>query len=243
MHAADLAADLVAAWEQGCGRTPVGRGESLLGALGIDAARRWDLSVGQRDTLLMDLRARLFGTGVTALAACPACREQLEVTFDLDDVRTHPPGDPTDPVEVVQDGYTVYARPPTAGDLVALDVALPWPDACEQLLERCVLGARLAGRQVPVAELPDVVRDRLETRLAEADPQADVQVVLTCPDCGRTWSALFDVVSFLWEELDVWARSLVVEVHDLASVYGWSEADILGMSPYRRSLYLDQVRR
>jgi hypothetical protein len=237
------AADLVAAWEQGSGRTPVGRGESLLGALGIDAVRRRDLSVGQRDTLLMDLRGRLFGTAVTALAACPACGEQLEVTFDLDDVRARPPGDPTEPVEVEHEGYTVRARPPTTGDLAALDTAVPRPDAPDRLLERCVLDARRVDGEVAVGELPDVVRARLETLLAEADPQADVQVVLTCPDCGRTWSALFDIVSFLWQELDAWARGLVVEVHDLASVYGWSEADILAMSPYRRSLYLDLVRR
>jgi 4-hydroxy-3-methylbut-2-en-1-yl diphosphate synthase IspG/GcpE len=237
------AAELVAAWEQGSGRTPVGRGESLLGALGVDAVRRQDLSVGQRDTLLMDLRGRLFGTAVTALATCPACSEKLEVSFDLDDVRARPPGDPTDPVEVEHEGYTVRARPPSIGDLAALDTEMPWPNARERLLERCVLGARRDDRQVAVDELPGVVQARLETRLAEADPQADVQVVLTCPDCGRTWSALFDIVSFLWQELDAWARSVLVEVHDLASVYGWCEADILAMSPYRRSRYLELVRR
>lgn len=239
MHAADL----VAAWEQGSGRTPAGHGDCLLGALGIDAARRRGLSVGQRDALLMDLRGRLFGTAVTALATCAACGEKLEVTFDLDDVRARPPGQPADPVEVEVDGYTVCARSPTTGDLADLDTTVPSSDALEWLLERCVLDARRDGREVAAVELPDAVRARLETRLAEVDPQADVQVVLTCPDCGESWSALFDVVSFLWQELDAWVRGLLVEVHDLASVYGWSEADILAMSPHRRSLYLEMVRR
>ncbi|SNS14411.1 hypothetical protein SAMN06893096_102211 [Geodermatophilus pulveris] len=239
MHAADL----VAAWEQGSDRTPAGRGECLLDTVGIDPVRGCGLSVGQRDALLMDLHGRLFGTEVTALATCPACSERLEVSFHLDDVRARPPGDPTDPVEVEVEGYTVRARPPTAGDLAALDTTAPWPDATRWLLERCVLGARRDGREVAVGELPEVVRVRVEARLAEADPQADVQVVLGCPGCGGTWGALFDIVSFLWQELDARARGLLVAVHDLASVYGWSEADILAMSPHRRSLYLELVRR
>jgi hypothetical protein len=38
-----------------------------------------------------------------------------------------------------------------------------------------------------------------------------------------------------------WASRLLLEVHALASVYGWSERDVLNLSPRRRRLYLDMV--
>ena len=52
---------------------------------------------------------------------------------------------------------------------------------------------------------------------------------------------MLDPVAFLWAELDGWARRLAGEVHLLAAVYGWGEAEILAMSPPRRRLYLDGV--
>ena len=79
--------------------------------------------------------------------------------------------------------------------------------------------------------------------MALVDPQADVQLALSCPACGQQWRATFDVVSFLWDELDAWARRLLREVHTLASAYHWREADILAMSRWRRQYYLDLVQR
>jgi hypothetical protein len=236
-----LAADLLTAWDQGRARTPTGRGQSLLAALRPGEGLSSTLSVGQRDALLFDLRAELFGSGVEAVATCPGCAQQVELTFELDDVRARPPGDPTADLELVHDGYRVRARPPTAADLAALDGVRSAAEGRELLLGRCVVAAERDGAGVSTAELPESVRVELATRMAEADPQADTRLVLTCPGCGRTWDATFDIVSFLWQELDTEARRLVRAVHCLASTYGWSEAEILALSPARRSLYLELV--
>jgi hypothetical protein len=77
--------------------------------------------------------------------------------------------------------------------------------------------------------------------MLKLDAQANVQLDLHCPACQRGWTAAFDIVAFFWGELDAWAQRLLVEVHKLASAYGWSEADILGMSQVRRNLYLNIV--
>jgi hypothetical protein len=238
-----LAADVVSAWEQGRALTPAGRGLTLLAVLGVDAPRRLRLSVGQRDDLLLDLRRELFGPAVVAVAGCPDCAQRVELSFSLDDVRERPPGDPTVPVEFVHEGYTLRARTPTTGDLAHLDRARSVDEGRELLLARCVVTARLGDSEVPAEDLPESVHAELAARLAKADPQADTRLVLTCPDCGRTWSATFDIVSFLWQELDDWARRLIQDVHGLASAYGWSESEILALSPARRALYLDLVRR
>ena len=79
--------------------------------------------------------------------------------------------------------------------------------------------------------------------MAEADPQADIQLALSCPACGHQWLSTFDIVSFFWSEINAWAYRILREVHILASAYGWREADILAMSPYRRQLYLEMVSK
>ena len=73
------------------------------------------------------------------------------------------------------------------------------------------------------------------------DPQANVQMNLSCVRCGKHWQAVFDIESFLWSEINRWAERLLLEVHQLARAYGWREADILAMSPHRRRFYLDML--
>mgnify|MGYP003381458898 FL=1 len=62
-----------------------------------------------------------------------------------------------------------------------------------------------------------------------------------CPSCDHRWSALFDIVSFFWREIDDWARRTLREVHSLGRAYGWSEADILTLSAWRRRAYLEMI--
>jgi hypothetical protein len=109
------------------------------------------------------------------------------------------------------------------------------------LLERCVLAARLENREIEANELSSEVTDAIERRMAEVDPQADVQLDLTCLVCGYGWQALLDIEDFFWTELNAWAKKILSEVHVLASAYGWGEADILNLSPLRRQYYLDLV--
>jgi hypothetical protein len=73
------------------------------------------------------------------------------------------------------------------------------------------------------------------------DPQAEVRVAVTCPACHHPWSTVFDIVAYLWSEIDDWARRLLSEVDVLASSYGWNESAILGMTARRRRLYLEII--
>jgi hypothetical protein len=109
------------------------------------------------------------------------------------------------------------------------------------LLDRCVLEARLEDRQVEAKELSSEVTSAIARRMGEVDPQADVQLDLSCPACGRRWQALLDIENFFWTELNAWAKKILSEVHVLASAYGWGEADIVNLSPLRRQYYLDLV--
>ena len=53
---------------------------------------------------------------------------------------------------------------------------------------------------------------------------------------------LFDIGYLLWKEIDAWAIRLLRDIHDLALTYGWGEAEILNMNPWRRNCYLEMLR-
>jgi hypothetical protein len=204
------------------------------------------LSVGERDRRLLALREALFGTRFDAVANCPACGLRLETEFDVTDVRIPDQSEARESDELcVQAGdYEVHYRLPTSDDFLAI-VRLP---DCKTisgqrmaLLQRCIRSARRAESSLTPNQLPQEVVNSISEQMAKSDPQADVSLALSCPECQNNFSIPFDILSYLWNEIDEWTQRLLFEVHALASAYGWGEREILEMSTQRRQTYLQMV--
>lgn len=232
------AQELLDAWERGLAETPIRRALILLAAAcpGDDPEDLARESVGRRDARLLTLREWNFGSRLVSLASCPVCAERLETVFDVSDIRVTSFEDaPPEPLSLEVSGTVLTFRLPNSLDLAALSSAGNVEGARRRLLERCLLGAK-AG------DLPDGALEAVARSMGEADPQGDVELSLTCPACSHSWLAAFDIASFFWTEIDAWARVLLHEIHILASAYGWREADILALSPWRRRSYLELIR-
>lgn len=238
------AKDVLDLWESGLVKTPLQRALDLLAAAypELSFEQLKDLPIGQRDLRLMAVREALFGQRLNCLTNCPACRERLELTLDVAQLRTTPlePG-LTETYLLTTEDYEIRFRLPNSEDLSQFAELADAGEARRILFERCVQQARRDGVIVLAGELPEEIIQVTANRMAEIDPQADVQIALTCPACFQQWSAPFDIVSYLWIEINAWAVRLLHEIHRLASAYGWREADILALSPVRRQLYLELI--
>ncbi|MEO6194249.1 MAG: phage baseplate protein [Thermoanaerobaculia bacterium] len=238
------AQELLDAWERGLAEPPVRRALIVVAAACPEATFE-DLareSVGRRDARLLTLREWTFGPRLVSLASCPACGERLETAFDVADIRT-PESMVEEPLALTAGGFELTFRLPNSLDVSAMTTAGDLDGARRRLLGRCLLAARDSeGGDVPVERLPETALAAVAHRMAEADPQGDVELALDCPACRHSWLAAFDIASFFWTEIDAWARVLLHEIHILASAYGWREADILALSPWRRRSYLELIR-
>jgi hypothetical protein len=235
--------ELLSVWETAASERPSAWPITLLAAACSDQSREdlARLSVGQRDARLLELRERMFGPELNLLSACLACDARLELNLPVKNLRTGQPVRPPTALSVSVSGIDVEFRVPDSFDLDAAAEVSDSAAARTLLLERCVDGAVRGGQPVPVSELPAEVVDAIAARMAEADPQADIQLTMTCPSCGHRWQAIFDPAVYFWREIDSWAIRILKEVHTLARAYGWSEADILRMSRLRRQTYIDLV--
>ncbi|MFI0237718.1 hypothetical protein [Streptomyces sp. NPDC016845] len=251
-------AALLAAWEEGLAAGHGGRALLLHGVArpGAGTEELLSVPVGQRDADLFALRRALFGDRLAVRVECGECGEEMEFDFDpatLTGPAANSAGrsSPTVPrnregrLRVEEDGWSVTFRLPTAGDLHEVEAAGPDdPDHARSLLiTRCALAAERDGAPVAVGDLPALLPEKVRHRVAEAaaqaDPGADVLLNVACPDCGRATRAELDISSYLWTELDAWARDTLLDVHLLATAYGWSEPEILALSPLRRRYYLE----
>ena len=232
--------DLLDTWEQALARPGPARALVLHHAArpeaGPDELLR--VPVGAREADLYALRRAWFGDRMEVLAECSSCGEALE--FDLDPgALAAPPEGGGEPLRVVEDGWDVAFRPPTVGDLVEAARGEDAAAARRDLLARCVLAARHDGHPVAADELPEPIQRRLAEAAERADPAGDVVLRVACPGCAVTTPLRLDIAGYLWAELDFWARDLLLDVHVLAGAYGWTEPEILALSPVRRRYYLE----
>jgi hypothetical protein len=237
-------AALLAAWEEGATQPPVRRALALLGAAWPERSEeQWaEVTIGERDARLLSLREALFGRKLEAIALCPRCGERLELAFDTDDIRVPAPARaPSEEALCVSvAGYEVTCHPPTSADLLAI-AGEGAADGRALMLRRCIETARLDGSETDPAGLPAEVVRAVDEQLAKGDPQAEVQIAMSCLACSHRWSLPFDILTHLWGEIGDWAQRLLGEIHALASAYGWSESAILAMSARRRRCYVEMV--
>lgn len=236
--------ELLQVWEQGLGLSSVDRALILLGSAGKDCPEDdpAKCSVGERDARLLTLREFTFGPEISAVVHCPNCADALELHFRVDDLRVRAGDRPQFPLTLAEADYEVKFRLPNSLDLRALQSALgEVVDAQRQLLKRCLAEATCKGVKVRVEQLPETIVEAISERMSQADPQADVELSLECIQCRHQWQESFDIEAFFWAEIHAWAGRMLNEIHRLASAYGWSEAEILGVSALRRNHYLNLI--
>jgi len=234
-------AELLRLYESGSTEAPLERAVGILAAAcpETNPDQIAALSAGRRDGLLLELRALNFGPRAECVAECPTCGSELEFALELTDIASHGPAAPRpDSTEI--EGFEIRLRLPDTRDLMAASATGSVEAARAVLLERCVAARR--GQEIVAArDLPAQLIAAIVEEMSRLDPQADVLLALRCAACGHAWDAPFDISSFLWNEIQQAARKLLRGVHVLASAYGWSEADILSLSPWRRQAYLGMV--
>lgn len=237
---APTAATLLRAWEDGAAVTPLERAPSLLHSLGgaPEGIAISELSVGQCDARLFELRRALFGDVVEVVATCPVCHTELELDVPLSQLQPPVHEGRLAPVTVQTDRHTVVCRVPLNGDLAAIEAE--GDDAgLRDLVDRCMVEARGPdGSPITVRDLPEATLDVIVSALAEADPGSHTLLRVHCP-CGNQWADELDIRSVVWADLTDWVGRTLTEVHQLAQAYGWSEREILEVEAWRRRWYME----
>ena len=235
-------------WEQGLGRSSLQQGLIMLAATNPDIALHEvaKLTIGERDRRLLDLRERLFGSNLVNVVACPNCNVRVEWNNRIADVLAPAQEQARQTAQgnsfkFEKDSYSIRFRLPTSLDVVSVSDDVNLENAAYNLCTRCVLSAEYDGEDCPVEVIPASVIELIGEQMELLDPQAEIRMDLICPDCAHSWEVLFDIASFLWTEFNDWAERTLHTIHRLARAYGWSEQDILKLSPLRRRLYLGMV--
>ncbi|MCB1861061.1 MAG: phage baseplate protein [Gammaproteobacteria bacterium] len=230
--------------EQGLDQPAYKRALLLLAAADAEVGSDDDLAsiaIGQRDRRLLLLRERLFGSGMECTVGCPGCGESLEFSCAVADLCLDQLPSPGESLDLTQGEFTVRYRLPNSHDLQWVLENAGEGEGQARLLQRCIQRVTERGRDVTGQPLPESLLAALLEGMEQADPQGNMELDLTCPACAKRWQSPFDIVAYLWTELEAWGQRLLGDIHVLASAYGWTENEILAVSPWRRRHYLERV--
>ena len=228
------AAEILAVWERGDVSDALARATALwTAATGADAVDT--VTIGARDRALLLSRIATFGPAAASYVECPQCAAELEFELDLRALVATETDKGLGPHSFEHDGWEVEFRLPSTADLRAVATE---GGGLHGLLARSVVSATHDGTLRSAADTAGALVDVLDAEMRRLDPQAEIDLKLDCAACQHHWVARFDIAHFFWREVEVEATRLFGEIHHLARAYGWSESEILGLSPARRHAYL-----
>ena len=169
------------------------------------------LTVAAGDRQLLALHRALTGRDVEVAATCAQC-ESVSVAVLSPEVV------PPEAARSAWLGLGGGLRAPTYADLLELP-ADPWAAEAELLL-RCTVGAP--------------ARDPEPRELERIDDSLTGPINLGCVECGAALEVAADVERLVLEGLQRHAAEVEVEIHLLASAYGWSLPVIESLPDERR---------
>jgi T4 bacteriophage base plate protein len=242
--------DMVRVWELGEGKPSWYQALLMLAPAWPETSQQdlASLSLGHRNALLFLIRKRLFGPKLQAGVKCPACSEVLEFELLVDQLcDTQSARSSEETYDLVLDSIDIRFRLPNTWDIAALCGSLGGIFPLEVLAQRCIETVRVVETSDPNDDdeidlknsLDEATLQQVMEQIQEHDPQFETRLGLDCDVCKHSWSAPFDMGTFLWTEWSAHAKRLTEETHVLAKNYGWSEREILMMSPVRRNQYLE----
>ncbi len=234
---------LLRIWEYGRNQHPVDQALTLLSLILPDQNRSElaELSIGQRDNYLLVLREKLFGETLYCAGACPDCMQAVDILLTTKDIKIDTNEIEQGETELAWKDIHIAYRSPNSTDLAAIANTHNDQQARLTLIQRCLLKIDRQGVAIAAEELPEQAILKTEQAIIQHDPQAEILLDMSCPECGTQWQLLFDIVDFLWTEIAVKAKRLLQEVHTLAKTYGWTEGRILQLSDTRRQIYLGMI--
>ena len=188
------------------------------------------LLAGDRDYLILQLRRMTLGDQIAAVFSCPACKRAMDVEFLAQDISIEPR--PQNATTYTWRGAErmVQYRLPNGADQEAVADLSP-VEAAEALFARCLVFQ--GGTPLSIEERAAVIAE-----MDRRAPQIDLELDLSCPECGHSFTTPFDCTSFFFSEIRAQSRHLMREVHYLALHYHWSESEILNLQRDRRRGYL-----
>ncbi len=219
---------------------------SLTGRVPAGRAFVMQLTVGDREALLLHLRRMAAGDRLSCVVKCHVCAEPMDLDLRISELLlpayAHDGWDHEAILTAAGKRYRIVFRLPNGEDQERAAAEAGDDEAVSLILRRCVRS--LASDQDDGIDAVDpALASELSRVMAGLDPQAELFVDCRCPSCGAPLRSLFDAAHYVLREVSLGTEALFREIHAVANHFHWREADILAMSARKRRRYVALIEQ
>lgn len=211
---------------------------ALLGGEPATRERVDALSVPDRRFLMIELARRLGQSFAWLMHACEACGERFDFSLDLGELPVMPASERYPSVVVTTARGCALLRVPTGADQIRVAAADDDAAAARLLAALCLAPCDDATCGDLIAELSSDDLAAIDAAVEELAPKLPWAVEAPCPACHKVNVIPINAAAWLVRMAD----GPTLDVHDIASAYGWSERDILALTRTQRLKYLALIR-
>lgn len=190
-----------------------------------------ELSVADRQYLARLLACHLRREKDWYNATCTSCEAGLDVRLRPSELPWKPAGESFPFVDVDTSQGSLRFRVPTGADQEAVAAIEDETEAVRTLVGRLIV---LEKRDSASPDFSAADIEAIESAIEAVAPELVVRVPTQCPECGTQTLLQVDPYACL----HAGPQSLLREIHQLASMYHWSEKEILDLPRERRRRYL-----
>lgn len=225
-------------WDHCVGKNQTIKGASLASLAFHDAhtsnIENW--SIEKRDVALFHVRKSLFGNHFNNITNCPHCNQRVEWELDFQQLGIPSLESVPDNVEIPINtpDYHLRVRLPLSNDLFGKDEF--------EIIKNCILNFKEYQGEAIDKTIPKIIINQINYEFDKVCKASNITYLLSCAECSHEWQVFFDIVSYLWQEIDQWAKTFLDQIYMLAKAFGWSERDIINMSENRRHHYLNLIK-
>lgn len=203
-----------------------------------------ELSITDRDFLLLKLRELTFGSKIECILTCPNsdCNKKMNVDFNTNALVFEKRGLNKYYFTIETDNTSIEFRLPNGGDQESVaDFAVKDTTLAETVIfRRCIRS--INGKYPSETEIDNLAqesKDAVQKQMEQLDPLTDLNMLAVCPECGNEFLAPFDIQDFFLDELDPNPDAFYREIHYLAYYYHWSLDQILSLPRWKRKKYIE----
>lgn len=195
------------------------------------------LSIGDKVALMLHIHRLELGDPLDCAVSCIKCGKSMSIVLSAARMLNCVAPEPSLSYSVEASGLRLQIQPLTIIDQDMLLSAKKGEDLEEALARACIVSS---DSQLP-ENLPRQVIEAIGSKLEEVDPLSDIDLAISCPECGHKFHTTFDLEDFVFRELGIDHGDLDSEVHWLALHYHWSEEEILSLPVRRRRKYISLI--
>ncbi len=184
------------------------------------------------DRVLFQNRIKTFGSIFHNYSKCPKCKEELEWSFDFENLNLPDFNSPkTEEFSFVYKHSNIKFRLPSFNDIILHDVT--------KIAENCIIS--INDNEDEKSKVSKELVQAVQKEMESVAPFSNISFNLNCSACNHSWIDYFSISAYFIDEINLFAKKVMFQVHSICTKYNWSEKEVLIMSEKRRNFYLGLI--